>query len=155
MPDKCPRPLLKEGKKLLSAIEECLREGGERDRGLDGCRVRLLWVTVIGLMSGDAVASYTCVHKSVHHGWRRQNFSSVDLTDCPKAASWPALGQSQEEGRGPSLPSLSPGPSSLSKAPPRKMPTFGCGSGDVLPHYVFLPLSAWALTRRWASPELF
>lgn len=52
MPDKCPRPLLKERKKLLSAIEECLREGGERDRGLDGWRVRLLWVTVTGLMSG-------------------------------------------------------------------------------------------------------
>lgn len=152
MPDKCPRPLLKERKKLLSAIEECLREGGERDRGLDGWRVRLLWVTVTGLMSG--LMLYLC--PQICSSWMApQNFSSVDLTDCPKAACWPVLGQSQEEGRGPSLPSLSPGPSSLSKAPPRKMPTFGCGSGDVLPHYVFLPLSAWALPRRWASPELF
>ena len=85
----------------------------------------------------------------------QHNFSSVDLTEGPKAACWPALGQSQAEGRSLSLQSLSPWPSSLSKAPPRKMPTFGCGSGDVLPHFVLLPLSAQALPRRWVSSEFF
>ena len=73
----------------------------------------------------------------------------------PQAACWPALGQSQAEGRGLSLQSLSPEPTSISKGPPRKMPTFGCGSGDVLPHFVLLPLSAWALPRRWVSSEFF
>ena len=35
---------------------------------MDEWRVSVLGVTVIGLMSGDAVARHTCVCRSIHHG---------------------------------------------------------------------------------------
>lgn len=74
-------------------------------------------VVVNGLVRVRCSSLHTCVHCSGHCGWCHQNFGSVSLTEGPRAACWPTLGQSQGQGRGVSLLRLSLGLSSLSEAP--------------------------------------